>query len=72
MRLQVWAQGGVSSRTTNTAPTIYLSHLKEQCTRAEGTPLPMEQPVLIDLEAGQSLYAISSDEGFVGISVLER
>jgi hypothetical protein len=72
VRLQLWAVGSFFGREETTGVVIYLSHTREEAKRSTGIPLPFNQTVLIDLEQGQQLFAVSSNEGFLGISVLER
>jgi hypothetical protein len=69
---EIWAVGAEVGRGTETGTSFYVSHTKEACTRAQGVPIPIETTIKIDLSPGQALWAISSNEGFLGITLLDK
>jgi hypothetical protein len=70
VNIQVWAMGAGLENPDDLESRIYVALSKEACTVSRGIPLPMEKPVTIFLQAGQSLWAMAPDEGFMGISIL--
>jgi hypothetical protein len=70
--VELWGVGSESGREESTIVNIYIAHTRDQCTRALGIPVPINTTITIDLDPHEELWGISSNEGYLGISVLER
>ena len=72
VRLKIWGVGTEAGREENSIVSIYIALTRDQCTRATGIPIPVETTITVDLAAHEEIWAISSNEGYLGVSVLDR
>lgn len=72
VRVELWAMAPVIDRQTSTGSKVYISLRESECTYANGVPIPTEMPIRIDLNQGEEIWAISTDDSFMGISILSR
>lgn len=64
--VQIWPVPGIDENTTGSQ--VYIHKNKHECDEARGIPLA-EHAIDIEILPGETLYAMSTDVGLVGMSI---